>query len=279
MKIVDNDGRLFGLVNVIDLLVILLAIAVVTAGLSLSGIGSTSQSDVSNSKPDSSESAEDTRYATIEVSSQPDYLADLVVTNQTVTIRGQNATIVDIYRTPINAEVGLTLRVQLNTTNEFQFANESILLGNQLTVASESYQITGTVTELSKTKKSLPVSNHTFALRAEVPPAVADVVSVGNRHIINGKTVANIESVSTENHSSVSSGNESIVVEITLWTIRRNGTRYYARHPVRLGTTVSFQTPQYSLSGQIISIQKTSSTSNLSDADQVQRRSATSIEK
>jgi hypothetical protein len=256
MTIVDDEGRLFGLINVIDLLVVLLAIAVLASGLSLIGFSGSEPTSTSTGQSDSTERI---RYATVKIDAQPDYVTDLVARNQTITVKGQNATIVDVYRTPVDDDVALTVRVRLigdtnAATDTFFLANEPLLLGDELVLSSRLYQISGTVTELSERGRRLPVSRHTITLRAETPIAVADTVSVGDRHTLNDETVARVESVSLVAASTETSENETIVVDVTLSTITRDGTRHYARRPVRLGSMVSFRTTEYVLTGRITAI-------------------------
>ena len=58
-RIIDDEGKLFGLINVVDALVVLVVLAIVVAGIALIAVPG----------------SEDTRYATVDMGTQPDHVA------------------------------------------------------------------------------------------------------------------------------------------------------------------------------------------------------------
>lgn len=97
MPLIDDDGNLFGGINVIDALVIVMLLAVLVAGAALvTSIGGES---------DSTGEAE-TRYATFELGQQPDYVVDRLSEGDVATLDDTDGTltVTDVYVTPAPAD-------------------------------------------------------------------------------------------------------------------------------------------------------------------------------
>ncbi|MFC7193455.1 DUF4330 family protein [Halosimplex aquaticum] len=88
MAIIDEDGRIFGTINVVDALAVLLVLAVAAAGIAL----------VTGSDP----GEEGTRHVTLDLGSQPEYVLEQLDAGDTASLENEpgNMTITDTYFTP-----------------------------------------------------------------------------------------------------------------------------------------------------------------------------------
>lgn len=98
MELIDEDGFVFGRVNIVDLLVVLLVLAVAIAGVAfvVGGGGDTEQ---------------DTRTVVLDVGQQPDHVVDSIEEGQAPS--SDVATIDDVATEDANGSVAVTLTVTL----------------------------------------------------------------------------------------------------------------------------------------------------------------------
>ena len=93
MPLIDDEGNLFGVVNVIDALAVVLLLAVVVAGIAIVTSGGDRGGP---GEP------EETRYAPIELGQQPDYVINRLEVGDVATVSetGATLTVTDVYVTP-----------------------------------------------------------------------------------------------------------------------------------------------------------------------------------
>ncbi|AHG01020.1 hypothetical protein HALLA_13330 [Halostagnicola larsenii XH-48] len=215
MPLIDDDGNLFGVVNVVDALVVLVLLAVLVAGAALvvNGGGSASVS----ADPDEPE----TRYATVELGDQPDYVVEQLSEGDTALARGwgsdgtaANVTVTDVSVTArngdqTNASTDVTIRVALEGVapeddgerTAFRVDGDSLTLGSELKLDLGTYATSGTVTALDSDEDALAADETTTDTEVElrnVTPAVADGLEEGMTETVRGETVATIQSVESE---------------------------------------------------------------------------------
>lgn len=137
MPIIDDEGRLFGTVNIIDALVVLFVLAVAVAGIALlTGGGSSDETP--------------TRTVVVDVGQQPDYVIDAVtegpvktsevvaVENKTVLPGGGNDRL----------RLTVTLAVTENADRLPTFAEERLYIGRQVQLDLGTTIVSGTVIEM-----------------------------------------------------------------------------------------------------------------------------------
>ncbi|MEF8886408.1 MAG: DUF4330 family protein [Haloarculaceae archaeon] len=136
MPIIDDEGRLFGTVNVIDALVVLFVLAVVVAGVALlTGGGGSDETP--------------TRTVVVDVGQQPGYVVDAieegpVETSAVVAI--ENKTVVSGGSDRLRLTV--TLAVTENADGLPTFAEERLYVGRQLQLDLGTTIVSGTVIEM-----------------------------------------------------------------------------------------------------------------------------------
>ena len=243
--ILDEEGRLFGLVNIVDLLVVLLVIAVVVAGAALL-------------LSDSGEA--DTRNVTMNLGPQPDFIAEEVSAGDTFEPQGTNdsVTITDVYR--YESEEGTTVIVRATvrgTTIEpsdpdgeptFQFQGNELRVGQTLPLETSNYTVEGQLTQVQRSGESLPVQQSEFTMQATVPADIADEVAVGDQYRVAGESIAEITAL--QQFPSTNEGERTLLLGLSAETLDRDGLEFSGQ-PLRLGSTVPFQADGYELSGAV----------------------------
>jgi hypothetical protein len=253
MGLLDDQGNLFGVVNVIDLLAVLFALSVVVAGVALVFSGGSSE------PPET-----DTRYVTLELGNQPTYVTDRISAGDLSDVEDapDNLTITDVYVTPSSggsASVTVRARVtgQLQENGEtFTFAGNPLLLGRQLTVETDEYRVSGTVTAVQRDGDSLPISTTDVLLTTTLPADIAETISVGDRYRANGQTLATVESTTV--YPAEDSSTRRIHLGLSLRTITRHGEARFGGQPVGVGQSLSVRLGQYDVNGQVTQVGRTS---------------------
>lgn len=132
MPILDKDGRLFGVINIVDVMVLLMAIAVVVAGVAL----------VTGAEPEKNPATEETTTETLSITYRleavPEFLPEpieigpvknndalVAVTNKSVVERSENETVT----------VDITVETRVTKKNGLTYYNgERIYVGKQITL-------------------------------------------------------------------------------------------------------------------------------------------------
>lgn len=174
MDIIDDEGRIFGVVNVVDALVILLAVGVVAAGVALVN-------------PFGPEEAPASRFATVELGPQPTYVAEKVSPGDTMPLSGRsgNLTVTDVYRSPaVGGDVMVTVRVRLDgemvlqerfDEEVFVFDGAQVRAGDELAIETIGYSVKGRVTSVDEAGPTLDAEWVPVVLRGTVPDGTGSV--------------------------------------------------------------------------------------------------------
>jgi len=247
MDVIDEEGRLFGLVNVIDALVVLLVLAVVVAGFALI---------------DPFESgSEETRYATIDLAGQPNYVAEQISTGDVLRPEGAagNVTITDVYVGPRSGEnVSVTVRAQINGTLEesgasgsvFTYAGDALSPGSDLALESNEYTAEGTITRLARTGQTLQTRTMQVAVETRASTSVVQELADGDSYNVTGNAVATIRSFDV--YPTGDDTTRRVLLGMDVRTLQRESGPHFGANRVTLGGTLPFETDSYGLSGTII---------------------------
>lgn len=257
MELIDERGRLFGRVNVIDALVVLLAVAVVAAGLALV-FGGGGGADPTAPPGEGDETPPDTTHATVDLGEHPSYVARLVQPGN-VTVNGHNATVTDVYRSPTGGDrVLLLTRMAFDgnrTDRGFvvgEDADEPMVLrhGVSFGVTTPDYQLGGTVRTVED-DPTFETRERRVVLNVSTSREVVEAISAGDTQQIAGDTVATVERAEL-----TARDNETYYVEVTLsvGALSVDGRTEYAGGPLRLGRTLDFETDRYAVRGTVIEI-------------------------
>jgi len=245
MSILDDDGNLFGIVNVIDALVVLLVFAVVIAGVALIALPS--------GEPD-------TRHATVELGPQPDHVLNSLSPGDRTSINGQNVTVTDTYGTPTtDEEDGTTLIIRVEIEGQmvetedgesrFEFGGETLRSGDEITLETNEYVVDGQLSSLERDGSELNVETTPALVESTVSTSKADEISEGDTFSAGPYTMATIEDVQ---QYPVGDDTHRVQVGVSLETIQTGSTPRFAGEPVRVGSNIEVSFDSYSMDGEII---------------------------
>lgn len=253
MDILDDRGRLFGRVNVIDALVVLLALAVVAAGAALvlgGGSAETSGAHADDNRL--------TQHVTLDLGTHPDSAAALVQSGN-ATLGGLsegsvNATITDVYRSPTESGVRLVAVVAVDgerTDEGVRIGGSYLRYGLTPTLSTPNYTIGSRIASVGD-GPDMETRTVRATVEANVTTAVADAISVGDSQQVAGDAVATVDAVETVRSSG---DRQTVRIDLSLVT-RPVGDGYrYGGTPVRIGTALDFETARYELRGRVVAVE------------------------
>lgn len=240
MRFLDEEGRLFGRVNVVDALVVLFALAVIVAGAAL----------VFADDPGSEthEPDEATMHVTLVTSGD----AATVLERGEVALDGESANVTDVHPT---AGPRVYLRVALDgaeTEAGFRFSGERVRLDDRFTVVTNTTRAEGRVVQrdVAETFETEPT---TVTVETVVRPQIAGAVSSGDEHRVGDATTATVTAVESTpaDDPDVDDGRTlTVTLEVESRTV--DGVPHYGGRPVRLGRSLEFETDAYQFTAEVV---------------------------
>lgn len=250
MDLIDEEGKLFGAVNVFDALAILLVVTVLIAGVAL--LNPLGASDT------------ETQYATIDLGEHPSYISDQVTEGDRMAPSGtgHTITITDVYASSADGEnVSVTVRAEIEGERVesdqwdgtvFEFDAEIVRPGSTLAVRTAAYELEGDVVSMASSGETLQTHETEISVKATVSASTARSIEPGDTHEIGGHTTAEI----TDVH--VAPGPEpdtrTVVVGASLHTLERTGDLRYADQSLGIGDDLELRLSGYGISGQVVTI-------------------------
>ena len=243
MELIDDDGDLFGVVNVVDALVVLVVLAVAVAGVAL----------VLSDDPEPDEPEVDATHATLDLGTQPAHVVEAINEGDTYEPDGESAiTVTDVHVTPRDHdEVGVTLRVELEGEldgGSVQYANAPPRLGRELAIATDRYEVDGRIRAVGESD-TLDREETTVILRDTLDAETAASVTPGDEVRLAGRTVATVEDVAT--YATNDTDRTRVFLETTLDAHRESDRARFGGVPLQRGQTVSLPAGGYTVEGTI----------------------------
>ena len=241
MELIDDDGNLFGAVNVVDALVVLLVVAVVVAGAAFVFM------DDPAPEPDVN-----TTYATLDMGTQPAYIVDAINEGDTYAPDDSSlVTITDVHLTPRGNDIGVTLRVALEGTvddDAITYANAPPRLGRTLAIETPRYEVSGQIRAVGDSD-ALAGDSRQVIIRDTLDAETATAVTPGDEIRLAGRTVATINDVAT--YATNNSEQTRVLVATNVTTHREHGQARFGGVPLRRGQAVTLPANEYTIEGQI----------------------------
>ncbi len=252
MGIVDEKGRLFGVVNVIDLLVVAVALTTLIAGAAF----------VLLNDPEPPEE----RYVTVVLDERPAGIVPTLDGDSAATPTGAvklgraTGRVTDTYLAPTDNDGIITvarIRVQVSaaaanrtTDRRLATADATYLVGEKigLTVGEATY--TGYVHAVGESNDSLATRTVTTTVTTRLPPAVAERIEPEDTHRIAGREVARVTAVertSADNRTRV----EAMVA---LRVLKTDVGPLYGDQRVRPGARVVMAPDGYEFTGTVTEV-------------------------
>lgn len=257
MPLIDDEGNLFGVVNVVDALVVCLVLAVAVAGIAVVGVLGTG-----TIAPDADGPQSATRYATIDLGTQPDYIATAVADGDraAVDVDGHNLTLTDVYVSPtpggdeghvvVRARIDGESPPEADTETPFRFDNRPLRIGSNVTIDTTDYELNGTVQRLEDEGTTLRTERTTVRLESNVSSTTADAIETGDEYRFAGRTVATVTDVTTTDVPN--SSTTAVDLEVDLVTVDRAGTQIFGGRSLDTGSRITLRTETYDVSGDVV---------------------------
>ena len=251
--IIDAEGNLFGKINVIDALVILVVIAVVIGGLAVVGVLGSDDPNGEDTSTETNESSlndsdPETQYATVDAGSHPRFVVDRISEGDTVTQNGRNTTITDIYATPTSAtSSSVLLGVELETE-----AENPARTGDSVDIDTEGYDIDGEILRIEDSPPAVEIEPMTVDLRIDdVDEDTADAIRKEAASATQELPLVTISEVTTR-----SSDGEHLNLRLTteLGTVQTAGGPQFHSTPIRVGNTIEVDLGTVEIEGTISNI-------------------------
>lgn len=255
MALIDDKGRVLGVVNIVDALAVLLVITILIASVVLFAPfdgGNRTDSEVA------------VRYATIDVGERYPFVAELISSGDVIRFAGTagNHTLTDVYITPTDGtNVSVTVRARVtgqetvsrgDNTSRFTLGDASFVPGRRLLIQTSEYVVSGVIRDVDTDGTELNTAKTAVVLRTTVDRTVAGSVEPGDTYRTAGRTLGTVESVTVYPTSNLTL--KRMIVGISLRTIARDGGPHFKDDAVRIGTNISFSTASYRLSGRITNV-------------------------
>ncbi|MBV0900400.1 DUF4330 family protein [Haloarcula salina] len=248
MNVIDENGNLFGVVNAIDALAILVVLTVLTAGATLVLSGSNDRTQTSEPEP--------IRYATVSYTVPLTSDAAAIDTGTMISPSGSDETfqVEDVHRSFSNSSAHIVARVSYRGTPRANGGR--IYGGDTIAMVTNSYRFRTTVLSVNDTAKEIRRTTVPVVVRASVDEAVARAIRSGQQVEIQNQTVASIQSVSRRSGT----GNEQVVrVEIELAARTQKQVPMFGGNQIRLGSRISIVTDNFMMRGSVISVESRAS--------------------
>jgi len=258
VSFIDDRGRLFGRVNVIDAAVVaVVALVVLAAG----GIVFASLID-DRGTPESGDATDDrgtpeSRYATVDLGEQSPAVASRFSAGDAS--GDGDIAVTDVYVGPGTGDnVSVVARVRVNGTltpadaadeRTFEYRDAPVRRGDQLAVTTSVYGVNGTVLSLAESGASLDTATLPVVVETSLPAATRDAVSVGDTFRLDDRRVATVEE--TEFPPVGNETTRTDLVGLTLHTVNRSGGTYFGGTELRLDESIEFSTSRYAFTGNV----------------------------
>lgn len=245
MELIDDEGRLFGVVNVIDALVVLLVLAVLIAGVALlNPFGSTERAE---------------RYATIDLGEQQPFVAEQITDGDVMNPpNARNVTVTDVHVGPAaGTNVSVTARVRINGSlgedgESFRYRGDGVRQGGEFTLETAAYTASGTITRLDTEGTALDTVTRQVRLDGALSSTAAQRLQSGDTVTYAGREGATVETVYIGPNGD--STNRRAIVTVSVETLRQSGDLTFGDQSVQLGQSLSLDFGEYGLSGTIEAI-------------------------
>ncbi|WP_225335071.1 DUF4330 family protein [Halomicrobium urmianum] len=244
MQLIDDSGNLFGLVNVVDALVVLLALAVGVAGVAL-----VTADDGADDEPPAPELA--TTNVTLDLGAQPEAVAAAIEAGDTYSPGGNaELTVTDVQVAPQDGGARVYVRAQLRgeaRNDTIAYGNVPPRLGRSLDIKTDSYAVSGSIQSIGGGDE-LPTRTTPVLLQTTVSETTAAEIEPGQSMTVAGREVATVESVTA--YGSDGNDRRRLAVGVELATIGADRPQFGGR-TVREGVTIPVETADYRLAGTV----------------------------
>lgn len=239
MVVIDDEGRLFGVVNVVDALVVLVVLAVVVAGVGLVWGGSPADAGTSDT--------EATRYATLEFSAPVESpIASLAEGDALTPVRGGDTfNVTDVVRS-VDPNGSTHFVVRAAYDDPPTESGRRLYGGDTTSLTTGSYRIDATVLAVNQSDGTLVTETVPVVLAVNASTPVRRGLEEGQRIQAGADTVATIRTLARGGET----GTRWLVgADLAAWN--RSGTPFFGGRALRIGNRVTLVTDEIVVRGRI----------------------------
>lgn len=243
MDLIDEQGRLFGAVNVVDALVVLVVLAVLVAGVALVTGGD---------DPDEDTDPEPRRYAVVAFDVPLESDAAMLADGDTLSSvgGGDSFSVADVYRgfTP-NGSAHVVAKLAYR--GELNVGGSTVYGGDSVDLTTGSYRVDGQVLGVNRTNDSITTDSRRVVLVTTVSSTVADAIEEGDVARYGGEELATVTAV---DRTDVGVDRARILVgaELTVWD--REPVAAFDGSPLRVGNRVTLVTDTVTIPGRLAAV-------------------------
>jgi hypothetical protein len=253
MGIVDEEGRLFGVVNIIDLVVVVVVLATLASGAVFV-------------LADNPESPAD-RYLTVVLDDRPSGSVPVLdadaapMPDGSVELGRTDGQVTDTYVAPI-ADGGFVTVARIRVPVSAAVANEttarrlvtdgdSYLVGQEVGLTAGEADYTGYVHAIGRSGPNLPVRTVNATVDTRLPTPVADRIQPGDTQRVAGRDIARVVAVDRE----PTTGNRTRVeATVELQVFQTDDGPFYGTQHVRPGTELTIASDGYEFTGTVTEV-------------------------
>ncbi|MGB9954485.1 DUF4330 family protein [Haloarcula sp. Atlit-120R] len=241
--IIDDEGNLFGVVNIIDALVVVFVLAALVAGTSLV---------LADDSDSSSAPTTETTNVTLDLGTQPEYITSQISTGDSYSpSKNSDVTITDVYFTPQDGSTRAVVRAELSAPasgETIQYSGAPPRHGRQLKILTETYSTTGTIRDVGGGSE-LTTTETEVVVRADLSETDASRLSAGQPIRVQGREVATIDSVTA--YGTDNPDTKTVFLGLTLQSVTYSEQQVFGETTIRPGVSLSLPTEAGLVKGKI----------------------------
>lgn len=242
MELIDDEGRLFGAVNVVDALVVLLVLAVVVAGVAL----------VLGDDEEPEPTPTDTTHVTLDLGTHPAFIVEELNEGDTYSpTSNAQLTITDLHLTPQGSDTKVIVRAELQGTPDgggVAYDGAPPRLGRTLAIATNRYRVEGQIRAVGD-GDTLARADPTVVLQDTIDAADARALAAGDEIRVAGRTVATIEDLAV--YATDNPDQRVVFLQTTLAAHQQQDQPRFGGQPIRRGQTITLPGDGYTVAGTI----------------------------
>lgn len=247
-NLIDDEGKIFGRINIIDALAVLFVAAVIVTGIAF--IASTIGAD--QSSPETHET-----FATIDIGTQPIHLADQISEDDKISKSGDVLTVTDVYVGPTEGEkASVVIRVASGSAPQssdssvdyLNYAGSSYSQGDSVGLRTNEYFVQGRILSIGTDRSSLDTETSQVQLQTSMSTVQASALEPGETYDLGSRTVGTIEEVSTVSRST----EQNVTLGVSLDTINKSGKTLFGTYDASVGSSIPFDVSTSNISATVI---------------------------
>jgi hypothetical protein len=242
MEVLDEEGRLFGRINVIDAIVIVAAVALLASGVVVV-LGDLGERETIDPGP------EPERYALVSYEVTLDSPAVMLERGTGLRVAGDSATVGAVHRsTTLNGTAHLTALLQHRGP-----IGGGVIAGDEVTLVTQAARVEGDIEAVGNGTGSLDTIDQSVVIATNASNPSAATIDTGDEIRVGGEVVAVVQAVGDADDGKMRVG-------LTLTTRETRAGPSYGGRLLRVGERIGVVTDEAIVRGRIVAMGTTDPT-------------------